>query len=197
MAKADPQRSCLGCREVKSKDELLRFVLDPDGNPVPDLAHKLPGRGGYTCFNKCCLENAIKKRQFNRAFKGDIKQVLHENMLALVTGLQEERIVATIALANKAGKVVSGSDQVLDLLRKGRAAILILAADISADSAAKFLAVANKTGIESFRFSLKEQLGSPLGKDIRTAVAVAPGSFAESLRRELTRYGNFFKGGVE
>lgn len=197
MVKADPQRSCLGCREVKPKDELLRFVLDPDGNPVPDLAKKLPGRGGYTCFSRSCLESAIKKRQFGRAFKGEIKPVQLESMLALVAGLQEERIVSTIALANKAGKIDSGSDKVLDKLRKGGVAILILAADISVDSAAKFLAVASRTGVETFRFSLKEQLGSPLGKDIRTAIAVAPGSFAESLRRELRRYGNFFKGGAE
>jgi predicted RNA-binding protein YlxR (DUF448 family)/ribosomal protein L30E len=182
---------------VKPKDELLRFVLDPEGNVVPDLAKKLPGRGGYTCFRRSCLEAAIKKRQFSRSFKGEARTAPFGEMLALVTGLQEDRIVATIALANKAGAVVSGSDKVLDALRKGRVALLILAEDTSTESAAKFMGLAGRTGVDIFRFSLKERLGSPLGKDIRTAVALAPGHFADSLRRELIRYGNFFEGGAE
>lgn len=197
MAKADPQRSCLGCREVKPKDELLRFVLDPDGVVVPDLAKKLPGRGGYTCYRRACLEVAVRKRQFSRSFKGEGRTLSVEETLAMVTGLQEERVVSTIAMANKAGRVISGSDKVMDALRKGNVSLLILAEDISGESAAKFLAIADRAGIESFRFSLKERLGSPLGKDIRTAVAVAPGPFADNLRRELTRYWNFFEGGAE
>lgn len=197
MAKADPQRSCLGCRETRPKDELLRFVLDPERNVVPDLAKKLPGRGAYTCFSRGCLETAARKRQFSRSFKGEAKSVSAEQMLELVTALQVERIVATIAMANKAGRVVSGSDTVMDALRKGSVSLLILAEDISADSAAKFLAIAGKTGVDSFRFSLKEQLGSPLGKDLRSVIAVAPGPFADNLRRELKRYGNFYDGGAE
>jgi len=197
VAKADPQRSCLGCRDIKAKDDLLRFVLDPEGNVVPDVAKKLPGRGAYTCFSRSCLEMAIKKRQFGRSFKGMAKTASAEEMLSLVTALQTERISATIAMANKAGRVVSGSDTVMDALRKGNVSLLILAEDISNESAAKFLAIAGKTGVESFRFSLKEQLGSPLGKDIRSVVAVAPGPFADNLRRELKRYGNFYDGGAE
>lgn len=195
MAKADPQRSCLGCRETGPKDELLRFVLDPEGNVLPDIAKKLPGRGAYTCYSRTCLENAVKRRQFNRSFKGDIKPVAMEPLLELIVRLLGERIDSTLALANKAGKIVSGSEKVMDALRRGNVALLLLAEDISEDSAAKFLAIADRTGVESFRFSLKERLGAPLGKEIRSAVAVAPGPFAESLRRELTRYGNFFEGG--
>ncbi len=197
MAKAEPQRSCLGCREVKPKDELLRFVLDPEKNVVPDLAKRLPGRGAYTCYRRSCLEAAVVKRQFSRSFKGEARTPSAVDLLSMVTGLQEERVAATIALANKAGRIVSGSDKVMDALRKGSIALLILAEDISPESAAKFLAIADKTGIESFRFSEKERLGSPLGKDLRSVVAVCPGPFAESLRRELKRYGNFFEGGAE
>jgi predicted RNA-binding protein YlxR (DUF448 family) len=197
VAKADPQRSCLGCREVKGKDDLLRFVLDPEGYVVPDLAGKLPGRGAYTCFRRSCLEQAIAKRQFSRSFKGEAKPVAAGELLPLVIRLQEERVIATMALANKAGRVVSGSDKVMDALRKGSVALLILAEDISPDSAAKFKAIADKTGVESFRFSLKESLGSPIGKELRSAVAIMTGPFAEKLHRELTRYGNFFEGGAE
>ena len=192
MPKADPQRSCLGCREVKPKDELLRFVLDPDSLPVPDIAGKLPGRGAYTCFNRHCLEIAVARKQFSRAFKGEAKTPQLAELLPLIRRLFEERIAATLALTNKAGRAVSGSDKVMDTLRRGDASLLILAADISADSEAKFRYIAEKNGVEIFRFSPKDQLGTPLGKEIRTAVAVSPGAFADKLRRELTRYWNFF-----
>lgn len=192
MPKADPLRSCLGCREVKPKEELLRFVLDPDLLPVPDVAGKLPGRGAYTCFKKSCLENAVARKQFSRAFKGEAKPPALAETLSLLQRLLQDRVIATLALTNKAGKAVSGSDKVMDTLRRGEASLLILAADISADSEAKFRFTAEKNGVDIYRFSLKYQLGSPLGKEIRTAVAVLPGAFADKLRRELTRYWNFF-----
>ena len=192
MPKAEPQRSCLGCREVKPKDELLRFVLDPDSLPVPDIAGKLPGRGAYTCFSRQCLENALARKQFSRAFKGEAKIPVAAETIALVQRLFAERIAATLALANKAGRAVSGSDTVMESLRRGDAALLILAADIAAESEAKFRFVAEKNRVEIFRFSVKDQLGTPLGKEIRTAVAVSPGAFADKLCRELTRYWNFF-----
>lgn len=197
MPKADPQRSCLGCREVRPKDELLRFVLDPEGTLFPDIARKLPGRGAYTCFKRDCLTVALKRKQFNRAFRSEVRLLPETELFSLVIKVLEEKIRSLLALANKAGKAVSGSDKVLDALRRGEAAILILAADISGESRAKFLAVAAKAGIETFVFSMKDRLGAPLGKEIRTAIAVQPGSFAKTLQTDLKRYGNFFEGGAK
>ena len=197
MPKTDPQRSCLGCREVRSKNELLRFVLDPEGILFPDISRKLPGRGAYTCFSRSCLESALKRKQFQRSFKGDIKLLPEAELTALIVKCLEEKISSLIALANKAGKAVSGSDKVMDTVRRGEAAILILAADVSSDSRAKFIAAAQKAGVETFRFSMKDSLGGPLGKEVRTAVAVLKSSFAETLQFDLKRYWNFFEGGAK
>ena len=195
MAKASPQRSCLGCRAVKPKEELLRFVLDPAGSPVPDVAAKLPGRGAYTCYCRQCLETAVAKKQFGRAYKGEAKPPVLTELLAILERVWQERIMATVALANKAGKAVSGSDRVLESLRRGDVELLLLAEDISPDSAAKFRAAA-RGQVEIFSFALKERLGAPLGQELRTAVAVTAGSFAGALRRDLTHYRNFFQGGA-
>jgi len=197
VPKADPLRSCLGCREVRQKDELLRFVLDPAGTLYPDISRKLPGRGSYTCFNRDCLEAALKRKQFHRSFKGEVRLLPEEELLALIEKMLEEKINSLIALANKAGKAVSGSDKVMDTLRKGEAAILIVAADTSGESKAKFLAVAERAGVETFMFSMKDRLGGPLGKETRTAVAVQRGSFAGTLQKDLKRYWNFFEGGAK
>ncbi len=197
MVKADPQRSCLGCREVKPKDDLLRFVLDPDRLVLPDISRKLPGRGAYTCFSRSCLQAAIGRRQFSRAFKGEVTLLPEDELNTMITKLQYERIISLISMANKAGKAVSGSDKVMDALRKGSVALLVLVKDISPDSRSRFAAIAEKTGVKVIDFSFKEKLGATLGKEIRTAVAVISVPFADALDRELTRYWNFFEGGAK
>jgi predicted RNA-binding protein YlxR (DUF448 family)/ribosomal protein L30E len=197
VPKADPLRSCLGCREVKPKDELLRFVLDPESMPVPDIAGKLPGRGAYTCFDRHCLEKALARRQFSRAFKKEVKAAGARELESIVRQLFEDRLTSTLALANKAGRAVSGSDSVMDSLRRGDGSLLILAADISGESEAKFRTQAERRGVAVFRYSLKDELGAPLGKELRSAVLILAGAFADKLRRDLTRYRNFFQGGAQ
>ena len=44
-ARHEPERTCIVTRAVKPVAELIRFVLGPDDQVVPDLKHKLPGRG--------------------------------------------------------------------------------------------------------------------------------------------------------
>jgi len=177
---------------VKPKDDLLRFVLDPERVVFPDISRKLPGRGAYTCYSRSCLTTAISKRQFFRSFKGEVTLLPADELISMITRLQEERITSFISMANKAGKAVSGSDKVMDALRKGTVALLVLAGDISQDSRSRFTAIAEKTGVKVIDFSLKERLGATLGKEIRTAVAVISLPFADALDRELTRYWNFF-----
>ena len=110
MPRIEPQRSCLGCRQVKDKGELLRFVLAPDRTLVPDLQGKLPGRGAYTCPKVSCLKAAAEKKQFARSFKGEVRYGTAAQLIALVAARMEERIGGYLALANKAGKVASGGE---------------------------------------------------------------------------------------
>src|SRR6185369_711595 len=93
-----PQRSCLGCRESRDKGRLIRFVLSPQGDLVPDLESKLPGRGAYTCVSSSCLAAACRQRQFSRAFKGDIAVPPPDEMVALVGRLMRERILGFLGL---------------------------------------------------------------------------------------------------
>src|SRR5512137_1259321 len=100
MAKEAPQRSCLGCRSVKDKAELLRFVLAPDRTLVPDLLAKLPGRGAYTCLKAACLRQALVRKQFQRAFKGEVTMAPADEMVRLVAERMLGHIENYLALAN-------------------------------------------------------------------------------------------------
>lgn len=57
MPKHIPQRTCIGCRTVQSKRELLRLVRTPEGRVVADPTGKLNGRGTYVHKTRECFEN--------------------------------------------------------------------------------------------------------------------------------------------
>jgi predicted RNA-binding protein YlxR (DUF448 family) len=73
---------CAGCRKRRPKAELIRLVLREDGQAVVDVEKILPGRGSYICPCPGCLESAIKKRRFIRGFRGQLRQIVPEEVSA-------------------------------------------------------------------------------------------------------------------
>ncbi len=197
MPRVEPQRSCIGCREVKGKHELFRFVLAPDRTLVPDLQEKLPGRGAYTCTKMTCLRGAASKKQFARAFKGEVVGADADFLVALVAVKLTERIASYLSLANKAGKVISGTDQVADALKNQPPGILFVASDISCEIGQKLKGLATHAGVDHVQLFTKERLGALIGKDLRAVVAVIQSGFVVSLKQEIDKYRNFFEEGRE
>jgi len=193
MPKVDPQRSCLACREIKDKRSLLRFVLAPDRTVVPDLQQKLPGRGVYTCLKASCLTRAAQKKQFSRGFKGEVLGADADTLIRQVTEKLEERIAGYLCLANKGGKIASGSDQVMDKLKKGGVGILFVATDISVDIGEKFRGLAKVKGAACMALFTKERLGELIGKELRSVLAVLDSGFIGSISLEMEKYRNFFE----
>ncbi len=192
MAKEEPKRSCLGCRTVKNKGDLLRFVLSPDGIPAPDLLSKLPGRGAYTCPDRSCIREAVSRKQFDRAFKREVKLTSADDIISMVMSTMESRIASYVALANKAGKIVSGSDMVMHVLKKGdKERIILFSTDVSGDIKQKVINLAEIKGIEYFSLFDKERVGALIGKSLRSVVAVEGQGFVLSIKKELERYRNF------
>lgn len=58
-----PMRTCISCRETKSKRELLRVVRTPDGHIVLDPSGKKSGRGAYLCARLSCWQRALKAKK--------------------------------------------------------------------------------------------------------------------------------------
>ncbi|WP_223777099.1 YlxR family protein [Streptomyces sp. 135] len=63
-----PERTCVGCRERAAQSELLRIVAI-EGDCVPDPSGTLPGRGAYVHPAPVCLDLAVRRRAFPRAFR--------------------------------------------------------------------------------------------------------------------------------
>nr|WP_176224892.1 YlxR family protein [Rhodococcus sp. 1168] len=68
-----PVRTCVGCKERAPAAGLLRVVVrDRDSTEsviVPDVDHRLPGRGAWLHLDPRCLENAERRRAFGRALR--------------------------------------------------------------------------------------------------------------------------------
>jgi len=187
-----PQRSCLACRESRDRDRLIRFVLSPQGEVVPDLDAKLPGRGAYTCTSAACLAAAVKQRQFSRAFKQEVAVPPADQMTELVARLLRERIMGYIALANKAGKVIAGGSMVGEALKgKTKPGLVLVARDVSEAIGEKIAAQAAGSGVACQWILTKDDFGALLGKAPRSALAVKSSGFVAQLLKTIERYRNF------
>lgn len=76
-----PLRTCIGCRAVKPKRELIRIVSTV-GDIVVDTSGKLSGRGAYVCLSNECLEIAIKKKRISYALRAEVEQDVIEKLKA-------------------------------------------------------------------------------------------------------------------
>ncbi len=64
-----PQRTCVACRQVRPKRELLRIVRTPQGHVELDATGKKPGRGTYLCARRSCWDLALKKGRLEHEFE--------------------------------------------------------------------------------------------------------------------------------
>ena len=66
-------RMCALTRQVRPIDELIRFVVAPTGEVVPDLKRKLPGRGLWISASRSAVADAAKRGIFSKGFRRDIR----------------------------------------------------------------------------------------------------------------------------
>ncbi|MBA4790510.1 MAG: RNA-binding protein [Pseudomonadota bacterium] len=134
-ARAPLARLCLATREVTPVDQMIRYVVAPDGAIVPDLARQLPGRGAWVTATRTALDTVLKRRAFGRAFRG--KGQAGDGLPDLV----EDRLLAdaraALSLANKAGRVVTGTMKVEAALHSETVGVLVHAADARPDGVRK------------------------------------------------------------
>jgi len=187
-----PQRSCLGCRVSKNKDQLIRFVLTPHSEVLPDLDSKLPGRGAYTCISKECLVKTVNTKQFKRSFKQEVSVMQPDLMVEHISHLMFERIISLIGLANKAGNVVGGGSMVSDALRgKTKPGMVLVTTDVSEVIGAKIISIADFNKVPCRVVATKDEFGAILGKAPRSAIAIKSGGFVASLLKAVDKYRNF------
>lgn len=75
-----PLRQCVGCRESKSKKDLIRVIKTPEGEVVLDATGRKNGRGAYICPDTECLRKAVRSKGLERSLKISIPEEIYENL---------------------------------------------------------------------------------------------------------------------
>jgi uncharacterized protein len=129
------ERLCAATRTVRPVTELIRFVVGPDGEAVPDIKQKLPGRGVWITATRDALTEAVKRNVFARGFKRDIRTPA--DLVSRTGQLLERAALDALAIAGKAGLVAAGFTRTEAAIRRGEAIALMHAAEASADGIRK------------------------------------------------------------
>ena len=82
-----PHRTCVACRTVRPKRDLVRAVRTPDGKVVVDETGKLNGRGAYLCRQKPCWVQALAKGKLEKALKAKLDSESRDALRAYADGL--------------------------------------------------------------------------------------------------------------
>jgi predicted RNA-binding protein YlxR (DUF448 family) len=187
----DPERKCIAFGSSHPKEELIRFVLSPDGVVTPDISEKLPGRGIWVSADRFALEKAIDKNLFSRGAKAPAK--IPDGLFDLVDKLLTQSVINLISLARRGGEVVSGFEQVKGALISERARLLIPASDGSERQLGKLRSPEGKNVY--FNCLNQAELGLAFGRDYAIHAALTGGGLTRKVRTEATRLAGIRKTG--
>jgi len=140
------ERHCALSRTLKPVDEMIRFVVGPQGEAVPDVKRKLPGRGIWITGSRSALDEAVKRNVFARGFKRDVR--VAGDLAAATERLLERAALDALAVASKAGQVVTGFAKVEAAITQGDVAAVLHASDAADDGTRKLDAALRRKAAE-------------------------------------------------
>jgi uncharacterized protein len=129
------ERLCASTGTVRPVDDMIRFVVSPEGSAVPDLKQRLPGRGVWITATRSALGQAIARKAFARSFKRDVR--IAPDLLDSTDRLLERAALDALAITYKARRVAAGFAKVEAALVDGNAAALLHASDAAPDGVRK------------------------------------------------------------
>ena len=88
VAKHQPQRICIACRQKIDKYLLLRIVRNSAGQFIVDRTGKVNGRGAYICQQPACRQKAMQVPSLSRALKTTVSSI---DIVAIQTQLRQNR----------------------------------------------------------------------------------------------------------
>ena len=131
-----PIRTCILSRREGTRDALLRLALSPDGEVLPDVRARAPGRGAWLGVDRAALDAAMAKGKLRgalaRAFKGAPLSV-PDDLARRIEGALARDCLDRLGLEARAGMLVAGSERIEAAARKGEVHLLLHAADASED----------------------------------------------------------------
>ncbi len=129
------ERLCVATRTVRPVSDLILFVVGPEGDAVPDVKRRLPGRGIWVTATQEALDEAIRRKAFARGFKREVR--LPSDLVARTERQLERAALDALAVAGKASLVAAGFAKAEAVLERGDAVALLHAAEASPEGIRK------------------------------------------------------------
>ncbi|HEY6010948.1 MAG TPA: DUF448 domain-containing protein [Nitrospirota bacterium] len=180
-----PERTCIGCRHVFEKDEVVRIVSGGTGIII-DYREKLPGRAAYVCPTTECIAKALTRDSMAKALRVKTPVPNAEDFTKLLAESIRTRIKSLISMSAKAGKLVAGYSAVQDALEKGRVKLLLFARDISAGTKEK-LTITPAMSLRQATLFSRDELGRLLNRELVGVIGIEENGFADAVWKEAER----------
>lgn len=190
-------RTCIVTRQSGPADRMIRFVADAQGVVTPDLKARLPGRGCWVTAERRQLRKAMEKNLFARALKAGV--TVPDSLDETVDSLLVSSLTGMLAMARKAGQLVTGAGKVEAAIRSGQAIAVMHATDAASDGVRKMdqarrAAVASGSpAIGSFRLLDADEMAIVMTDRNIIHLAVLAGQAGEGVVKRakmLDRYRN-------
>lgn len=199
--KDGPERRCILTGEHDRRDALIRLAISPDGHVLPDVMARAPGRGAWVGVSRAELEAALANGKLRgalaRAFKG-AALAIPDDLPGMIEQALTQAVLQRLGLEMRAGRVVLGSDRIIDQARLGKIAWLGHARDASEDGSRKldqaFRVGTDQegTGLGGVRLPLdRAALSVALGRENVVHLALADPRSAERVMVPLARLLHF------
>jgi predicted RNA-binding protein YlxR (DUF448 family) len=170
----------------QAPERMIRFVVGPEGEVVPDLSRSLPGRGMWVKAERALVERTVARRLFAKAARANVKAP--DDLAERVERLLLERALADLGRARRAGRAVAGFVKVEQMVGQRRAGLLIVAEHAQGDGLDKLSA----SGLPIERLGDAAALGGVFGREQAIYVAVArddaSGRFIERIAGGAARW---------
>jgi len=131
-----PERKCILSGEHGARDALIRLALSPEGEVLPDVRARAPGRGAWISVDRAALETAIAKGKLQgalkRAFKAD-KLDIPNDLAERIEAALRQTALDRLGLEARAGYLITGAERIETAARRGELHMLIHAADAGMD----------------------------------------------------------------
>lgn len=191
------ERKCILTGDRADPDMLIRLAIGPEGQVLPDIRAKAPGRGAWIGVTRVELEEALAKGKLKgaiaRSFKtGDIS--IPADLPDMIEDGLRKALLDRLGLEAKASMLLTGSEKIDVACRRGDVDLLLHAADAAADGNRK-LDQALRVGQEAEGTELsgivlpvdRNALSMAMGRDNVVHIAVTDSRAALRLRAGIDR----------
>ena len=170
-------RRCIATGTVGDRSRLLRFVVHPSGELVPDVASRLPGRGLWLTPRREILESAITRRLFARSARRPV--AIPPGLADRVENMLVQRCCDLIGLARRAGLAVAGVEKVREAVRTEKAGLLVLALDGTDGGRRKMCSLGRELPVAIVLTAA--EMGAIFGRDHVVNVAIGSGGLSDRI----------------